>query len=52
MIDQADEAEPLGDRHDVGRKQHLAVALVHPHQAFMERALARGGRHHRLIGEA
>ena len=48
MIDQADQAEPFGDRHDVGREQHAAVVLLHPHQAFVEGARARIRRDHRL----
>ena len=48
VIDQADQAEPLRHRHDVGRQQHLAVALLHPHQAFVERSLARARGDHRL----
>ena len=41
MIDQSDQAEPLGDGNDIGRQQHLAVFLLHPHQAFVERGVAR-----------
>ena len=48
VIDQADQAEPLRDRHDIGRQQDLAVVLLHPHQAFVERGLARARLHHRL----
>ena len=48
MIDQADQPEPLRHRYDIGREQHLAVALLHPHQAFVERRLARARSHDRL----
>ena len=48
VIDQPDQAELLGDGDDVRRQQHLAVALLHPHQAFVEGGLPRSGVDHRL----
>ena len=50
MIDQADQAEPLGNRHDIRRQQHLSVILFHPHQAFVERRPPRSRLDHRLVG--
>src|SRR3569623_6822 len=41
---------PPGDRHDVGREQHAAVVLLHPHQAFVEGVFTRAGGNDRLIG--
>ena len=48
VIDQADQAEPLRHRNDVGRQQHLAVVLLHADQALVERRIARARLHHRL----
>ena len=50
MIDQADQAEPFGDRHDV-RCEQKPVVVAHAHEALVERGLARGRRHHRLEGD-
>ena len=48
VIDQAYQAELLGDRDDIGRQQNLAVILLHADQALVERRLARAGFHHGL----
>ena len=48
MIDQPDQPEPFGHRHDVGRQQHLAIVLLHADQALVESGITRAGIHHRL----
>ncbi|GCC46359.1 hypothetical protein chiPu_0030621, partial [Chiloscyllium punctatum] len=48
MIDQPDQAEPLGDRHDVGREQRTAVVLLHADQALVKRRLPRARIDYRL----
>ena len=48
VVDQPDQAQSLGDRDDIGRQQRLAVLLLHPHQAFVERRLPRARLDHRL----
>ena len=50
MIDQTDQAEPLGDRDDIRRQQHLPVIPFHPYQTFVERGPPRARLNHRLVG--
>ena len=50
MIDQPHEAEALGDRHDVARRDGGAVGPADPHQAFMEGDAARERFDDRLEG--
>ncbi len=50
MIDEADEAEALGERHDLGRRDEGAVGAADAHQAFMERGPPRCRFHHGLEG--
>ena len=48
VIDQPDQAELFRDRDDIRRQQNLAVVLLHAHQAFVERGIARARLDHRL----
>src|ERR1700712_1580097 len=36
VIHEADQAKLLGNRHDIGRQQHLPVILLHPDQALIK----------------
>ena len=50
VIDETDQAELLRHRHNVRREQELAILLLHPHQAFVERRLTRTRIDHGLEG--